>query len=156
VGERAAAEREFVDRMGLVLERLGGPRTMGRICGHLLVCDPPEQSLTDLATALGVSKASVSVVARQMEAVGMVERVPGGGRAHRYRLLSGDWAQLLQAQLVGVRYGLEVLEQGLCTIGAERPDARARLAEVRDFFAFCERDARELVQRWEAQRRGGG
>ena len=146
------AEREFVDRMGLVLERLGGSRTMGRICGHLLVCDPADQSLTDLAAALGASKASVSVVARQMETAGMVERVPGGGRAHRYRLVSGGWAQLLQVQLAGVRHGLEALEFGVSAVGGRSAGARARLVEARDFFAFGERDGRDLVRRWEAYR----
>jgi DNA-binding MarR family transcriptional regulator len=157
MAESPEAEREFVDRMGLVLERLGGSRTMGRICGHLLVCDPPDQSLTDLASALGASKASVSVVARQMETAGMVERVPGGGRSHRYRLVSGGWAQLLQVQLAGVRQGLEVLESGVATVRPVSADAHARLVEARDFFAFSERDGRELVQRWRAYRdRGDG
>ena len=144
---------EFVDRMGLVLERLGGSRTMGRICGWLLVCDPPDQSLTDLAAALGVSKAAVSVVARQMETAGMVERVPGGGRAHRYRLVSGGWSQLMQVQLAGVRHGVEVLERGLDSIDPDDPAVRARLVEARDFFAFTERDGREFAQRWAAYRR---
>ena len=34
-------ETEFVDRFGLFMEMLGGPRTMGRIYGRLLICDPP-------------------------------------------------------------------------------------------------------------------
>ena len=36
-------EAEFVDRLGLFMEMLGGPRTMGRIYGWLLICDPPQQ-----------------------------------------------------------------------------------------------------------------
>jgi DNA-binding MarR family transcriptional regulator len=151
----AAQEREFVDRMGLVLERLGAPRTMGRLYGRLLVCEPPDQSLTELAAALAVSKASVSVVARQMEAAGMVERCPGRGREHRYRIASGGWAQVLRMQLAGVRLGRQVLEAGLAALGDERPAARARLAEARDFFAFGERDVDEVAQRW-ARHRGRG
>lgn len=135
--------------MGLVMERLGGTRTMGRICGWLLVCDPPDQSLADLAAALEVSKASVSVVARQLETAGMVERAPGVRRTHRYRLVDGGWTRFMQVQLFGVRYAVEVLEHGLETIG---PAAGDRLVEARDFFAFAERDVREFVQRWTAYR----
>ena len=69
-------EAEFVDRLGLFMEMLGGPRTMGRIYGWLLICDPPQQSLTELAHTLSVSKASVSTVARQLQEGGMIERLP--------------------------------------------------------------------------------
>ena len=43
-------EAEFVDRMGLFFELSGGSRTMGRVYGWLLICDPPRQSLTQLVT----------------------------------------------------------------------------------------------------------
>ena len=69
-------EAEFVDRMGLFFELLGATRTMGRIYGWLLICDPPQQSLGQLAEALSVSKASISTVARQLLEGGMVERLP--------------------------------------------------------------------------------
>ena len=45
-------EAEFVDRLGLFMEMLGGPRTMGRVYGWLLICDPAQQSLTELAKTL--------------------------------------------------------------------------------------------------------
>jgi DNA-binding MarR family transcriptional regulator len=145
-------EAEFVDRMGLVMERLGGARTMGRLYGRLLICDPPDRSLTELATDLRVSKASVSVVARHLEAAGMVERVPAGGREHRYRITAGGWAETLKVQLVGVRLGLEALEFGLSALDPRSPLVRARLEEARDFFAFGEFDTNELVRRWEEYR----
>lgn len=155
MGRPVPAEREFVDRMGLVLERLGAPRTMGRLYGRLLVCEPADQSLSELAAALAVSKASVSVVARQMVAAGMVERCPGTGREHRYRITPGGWARVLQMQLAGVRLGREALDFGLAALGGARPGARARLAEARDFFAFGEQDTADLAQRW-ARHRGRG
>ncbi|MDT4998662.1 MAG: hypothetical protein QOK12_767, partial [Mycobacterium sp.] len=68
-------EAEFVDRFGLFMERLGATRTMGRVYGWLLICDPPRQSLTELAEVLSVSKASVSTVARQLQEGGMIERL---------------------------------------------------------------------------------
>lgn len=49
---------------------------MGRLYAWLMICDPPQRSLTDLATELGVSKTAVSTVARQLEAGGMIERAP--------------------------------------------------------------------------------
>lgn len=147
-------EAEFVDRMGLVMERFGGTRTMGRLYAWLMICDPSRQSLTDLAARLGVSKTAISTVARQLEAAGMVERVPAPGREHRYQVVSGGWTHALRVQLAGVRQGVEVLDFGLSLVGDDRPEQRARLEETREFFAFTEQDADGLLQRWQEHRAG--
>jgi DNA-binding transcriptional regulator GbsR (MarR family) len=145
-------ESEFVDRMGLVMERLGGTRTMGRLYAWLMICDPPHRSLTDLAAELGVSKTAISTVARQLEAGGMVERVPVAARGHHYRVSGGGWAYVMRVQLAAVRHSLETLDFGLEVIGEGRPEQRDRLAETRDFFAFILRDADGMFERWREHR----
>lgn len=145
-------DSEFVDRMGLVMERLGGTRTMGRLYAWLMICDPPQRSLGDLAADLGVSKTAVSTVARQLEAGGMVERVPAAGREHLYRLVGGGWTQVMRVQFDSLRLSLAALEFGLTVVGDDRPEQRARLAETRDFFAFTVKDAEGFLQRWQEYR----
>jgi biotin operon repressor len=150
------SESEFVDRVGLVMERLGGTRTMGRLYAWLMICEPPQRSLGDLAGQLGVSKTAISTVARQLEAGGMIERVPTANREHHYRLVGGGWTQVMQAQFAAVRLSLEAFDFGLSVVGEDRPEQRARLAETRDFFDFTLRDAEGFLQRWQAYRDGGG
>lgn len=145
-------ESDFVDRMGLLMERLGGPRTMGRIYGWLMICDPPHQSITELAGELAVSKASVSTTARLLQDGGMIERFPTADRQHRYRVTPGGWTQVLRVQLAGVRVGVETLEYGLSVLGDDRAEQRARLEETRDFFAFIDADSRDFIRRWERHR----
>jgi DNA-binding MarR family transcriptional regulator len=41
-----------------------------------------QQSLSELAQTLSVSKASVSTVARQLREGGMIERLPSSSRQH--------------------------------------------------------------------------
>ncbi|MFI6594767.1 GbsR/MarR family transcriptional regulator [Nonomuraea sp. NPDC050536] len=146
-------EAEFVDRMGLLMEGFGGSRTMGRMYGRLMICDPPHQSLTELAAALGVSKASTSTAARQLQEGGVIERFPTPDRQHRYRLTPGGWTQVLRAQFAVVAHGLQVLEFGLSVVGDDRADARARLEESRDFLTFVERESNDLIRRWEDYRK---
>ncbi|MEU0565458.1 hypothetical protein ABZ297_08720 [Nonomuraea sp. NPDC005983] len=148
-----ARESEFVDRMGLIMERFGGTRTMGRLYAWLMICDPPHQSLTALAAELGVSKTAISTVARQLEAGGMIERVPTSKREHRYQVVQGGWAHVLRVQLTFMRPAIEVLDFGLSVLGGERSEQRARLEETKEFFAFTERDADEALQRWEEYRK---
>ncbi len=149
-----APENEFVDRMGLVMERLGGTRTMGRLYAWLMICDPPQRSLTELAAQLGVSKTAVSTVARQLEAGGMIERAPTPHREHRYRVVSGGWTHSIQVQMAALRLSLDAVDFGLSVVGEDLPEQRARLEETRQFFAFTVQDADEFLQRWQKYRDG--
>ena len=142
-------EAEFVDRLGLFMEMLGGPRTMGRVYGWLLICDPPQQSLTELAQTLAVSKASVSTVARQLQEGGMIERLPSSTRQHVYRVTSGGFASVLNTQLSRMRLGIDAANFGLALLDQDRVRQRELLEDFRDFCEFSAQDYRdELMQRW--------
>src|ERR1700754_1306717 len=142
-------ETEFVDRFGLFMEMLGGPRTMGRVYGWLLICDPPQQSLTELAQTLAVSKASVSTVARQLQEGGMIERLPSSTRQHVYRVTPGGFASVLNTQLSRMRLGIDAANFGLALLDQDRVRQRELLEDFRDFCEFSAQDYRdELMQRW--------
>jgi DNA-binding transcriptional regulator GbsR (MarR family) len=142
-------EAEFVDRVGLFFEMLAAPKTMGRIYGWLMICDPPHQSLSELTETLGVSKASVSTVIRPMQQGGLVERLPASTRRHHYRITPGGWTRVMQVQFSRVRMGLDAAEFGLSIVGEDRPEQRERLEDFRDFLAFTEADAGdEFLRRW--------
>src|SRR6516165_10142221 len=110
-------EAEFVDRMGLFFETIGATRTMGRLYGWLMICDPPQQSLTELAATLSVSKASASTVARQLQEGGMVERLPSAARQHRYRITPGGFTHVLNVQLTLMGSGIQAADFGLQLLG---------------------------------------
>lgn len=147
-------EREFVERIGMFFELLGASRTMGRIYGWLMVSPEPDLSITELATALTASKASISTVIRQLEQGQMVERVPiPGSRQHHYRLRPGGWAQILRSRVARLQPGIDAAEFGLSIISGDRPEQRERLYELRDFFDFVQAEyGEELVRRWEDYR----
>jgi DNA-binding MarR family transcriptional regulator len=143
-------EAEFVDRMGLFFETIGATRTMGRLYGWLMICDPPQQSLTELAAKLSVSKASVSTVARQLQEGGMVERLPSAARQHRYRITPGGFTHVLNVQLTLMGSGIQAADFGLQLLGDDRAEQRERLQDFRDFCEFSASDYRdELTRRWE-------
>lgn len=142
-------EAEFVDRLGLFFELLGATRTMGRLYGWLLICDPPQQSLTALAAALSVSKASISTVARQLLEGGMVERLPSPNRQHLYRVTPGGFTSVLETQLSLMRRGIEPAEFALSVLGDDRAEQRQRVEDFRDFCEFCTQAYRDqLMEMW--------
>jgi DNA-binding transcriptional regulator GbsR (MarR family) len=128
---------------------LGATRTMGRVYGWLLICDPPQQSLSELTKALSVSKASVSTVARQLQDSGMIERLPSPTRQHHYRVTPGGFSSVLDTQLSLMKPGIDVADFGLSVLKDDRPEQRERLEDFRDFCEFSAQDYREeLMQRW--------
>jgi DNA-binding transcriptional regulator GbsR (MarR family) len=140
-------EAEFINRMGLFFEMLGGPRTMGRLYGWLMICDPPQQSLTQLADVLSVSKASVSTVARLLQDAGMIERLASATRQHLYRVTPGGFTSVLDTQLSRMSLGIEAAEFGLSMLGKDRAGQRERLEDFRD---FCEFSAHDYGDQWMA------
>jgi DNA-binding transcriptional regulator GbsR (MarR family) len=116
-------EATFGDRLGLFMEILGATRTTGRVDGWLLICDPPQQSLTELAATLCASRASVRTLARQMQEGGMIERLPSATRQHHYRVTPGGLSRLLDTQLSLMKPGIDVADFGLSVLARKAPNS---------------------------------
>lgn len=145
-------ERRFAEEFGLVGERVGMPRMTARLLGWMLICDPPRQSITDLANALGVSRASVSISTRLLQASGLIRRVGEPGvRGYRFELDPAFFSGQMNA---ANPFGLlrEVLERGVSVAGGEDDPRAARLREARDFYAFVERAIPEAIERFRVER----
>ncbi|BBY36934.1 hypothetical protein MMAN_10680 [Mycobacterium mantenii] len=133
----------------------GATRTMGRVYGWLLICAPPQQSLTQLAAALAVSKTSISTVARQLLDGGMVERLPSPNRQHLYRVRPGGFTSVLETQLSLMRLGIEPAEFALSVLGEDRAEQRQRIEDFRDFCELCTRAyGQQLMEMWTEYRKG--
>lgn len=148
------AAQDFVERMGLMMEADGLPRSAGRIFGFLLLAEVPF-SLDDMAEQLQVSKASVSTNARLLEQVGLLERISApGDRRDFYRMRPDAWEQMLESARRRWDTMRGVLLEGEATLPAEMVGARARLAEAARFHTFLLEEAEALADRWRAENRG--
>jgi len=154
--ERAREERVLIEDYGLLFEEMGGTRMEGRVLAWLLLADPPEQSLTEIADGLGVSKAAVSTAVRSRLQARAVERVSEPGRrGDYYRTIPGkleDVLRLDHATLLGrlVDRSLELVADKDQT----RPNY-ALLHEMRDFIDFITAEMPGLMSRWQAHRAAG-
>jgi DNA-binding transcriptional regulator GbsR (MarR family) len=142
--------RGFVEEAGLFFERSGVPRMAGRILGWLLVCEPPEQSLTQLGEAIDGSKGSMSTMTRMLIQMGLVERVRlAGSRLDQFRIRPGMWAESMRDQLKSVFEVESLLQRGL-ELMADRPRAaRERPAEAHALYAWFGRELPKVLDRWE-------
>ena len=146
------AQSEFVEEMGRFLSEFGLTPMSGRMWGWLLICDPPEQTASDLAEALGASRGAISGTARLLSRSGMIRRTTRRGDRREYFSTPPDAfdAMLENAGAIYHRLG-EIAEHGLTVVG-DSPGGRERLEEFRDVLAFIEAEMPRLVQRFFAER----
>ncbi|AEB11858.1 GbsR/MarR family transcriptional regulator [Marinithermus hydrothermalis] len=143
--------QEFVEAVGAFFEEGGLPRMAGRIFGYLLISVPPEQSLEAIAQALSTSKASISTNTRLLIQIGMLERLkrPGDRKVY-YRIRPGSFYTAVKAQLERITRFRLLSEEGLELLADQPPELRARLMELREMYAFFERELPAVLARWEA------
>jgi hypothetical protein len=154
--EMTPEQRELIEEFGLLHEQMGGTRMTGRVSGWLLLCDPPVQSLTEIAKGLGVSKAGVSGAARLLLQSRIVERVSEPGhRGDYYRALPADPDGIIPLDHVRTLHRL--IERGLQTV-AGRDQSQPNYALMHDlleFTAFVEAELPALLARWRERRARG-
>jgi DNA-binding transcriptional regulator GbsR (MarR family) len=146
-------EVHFIEDIGLYFERLGMPRMAGRILGVLLISDPEAQSITDIAAKLSASKSSISIMARLLIEVGLIERVASPmPRRDYYRFKPGGWILYMQ-QWISLMSGLhKIAERGLDLMKNRPAEIQERLMEAHDLFSFMENHFPVLLENLKEER----
>ena len=145
-------EKHFVEEVSMSFEQSGLPRMAGRILGWLLISDPPHQSTSDLAEALMASKGSISTMTHLLIRIGMIERLSlPGQRRDYFRIKTGAWHQMLTDSMVQITAFRQLVERGLELIEDKAHFNRRWLEEMRDMYAFFEREFPAMLERWEQE-----
>jgi predicted transcriptional regulator len=145
--------QDFVERIGLTLESLGTTRTLGRLFGLLLVAERP-MSLDQLASALQVSKASISTNARVCVQIGLAQQVSVlGDRRDYYEISPGSFERAVAARLGIIQEIVSLADAGIGAVDKGNRTARARLEEMRDFYQFLGSEMAKIMTRWQQSRK---
>lgn len=146
-------QRQFIERVGLYFEQYHLSRIGGRLLGLLMLVEGP-LSLDEMATALGVSRASVSTNIRQTADFGLTEHLSlPGDRRDYYRFAENPWQHGLEARIEATRVLRSIAERGLAAVTPTDTAARAHLEELLAFCDFAIEDQREMIARWQERRR---
>lgn len=132
--------------------------TAGRILGHLLLCDPPEQSLGQIGEALAISKGAASQLTRHLEQMGLVVRVPAkdGSRGTWYRMRSGAWTEILREQMALTDLFIGLADDGLALLADDPPARGERLRDLREFYVTMNASIEAFVDSYERDQRARG
>jgi DNA-binding transcriptional regulator GbsR (MarR family) len=104
-----SVRRRLTEVGGRTAQDLGLGRIVGQVLVHLYLT-PAEQSLEDIAKDLELSKAAVSIAARQLESLGLLRRSwKSGDRKTYYRTADDIASALHQGLLMMVRNKMSLL-----------------------------------------------
>jgi predicted transcriptional regulator len=145
-----------VEQFAAFFESYGFPRMSGRILTALMVAEGTGLTAAELAENLQVSPAAISTSLKYPVALGLVQRVRvAGSRRDLYVLPNDAWYVATATKNPLYRQIAGMAAEGVEAVGGERTAAGARLAEMRDFFAFLETEIPALVERWHRERTAG-
>lgn len=146
-------EITFADHTGrLFARRYGMAPMVGRLLGYLSVCDPREQSITELAEALLASRSAIAGAVNTLETLRLIQRSRAAGeRMDRVRIdVSGPNAMgfdISEYQEQG-----ELAREGLRLLADAPPERRAILLEWAAFADFLVERLPALEQEWKERR----
>ena len=146
-------EAAFVEAAGQFLGSSGMTPMAGRMWAWLLICEPPEQSATDLAGELRASRGSISGTARLLATAGLIRRTTRrGDRREYFSAPPGGFNALIESAGAGYGRFRQLTEQGLSLMSDRPPASLARLREVHDIMAFLEREFPRIFDRFRQER----
>jgi DNA-binding transcriptional regulator GbsR (MarR family) len=150
-------EAAFVDAMGQFLATYGMTPMAGRLWGYLLICDPPEQTAEEAATALHASRGAISGTVRLLEPIGFLRRTRRRGDRREYLSAPPGTFMAYVGSAEGIYRRLRlIIEQGLDAMGSRPPPLKARLEEAHEFVAYIERELPAVLDRFASERSAAG
>ncbi len=148
-----AEEEMFIERWSRILASEGLPPVAGRLWAWLLISDPPEQTVDEIAEAIGASRGAISGAVRMLEPSGLIVRSKRAGDRREYWRTSSDAVvHSLEAKERATRPSLRAIDDILLAY-QDRPEASlARLREVQRLYSMLLGTFPQLIAQFKAER----
>ncbi|MDD5220664.1 MAG: MarR family transcriptional regulator [Candidatus Bipolaricaulis sp.] len=146
-------KREFAAAFGEHMAVEHRASTMaGRVMGILLVSQPAEGTIDDLAAELQVSRGAISMATKDLLQLGIIEKTTRPRDRRRYYCLKRNlWARLYIDQRANFSDHIEMAERGLGLLEGQPLEAKRPLIEMAAFFRFVSEQMPEFIGRWETR-----
>lgn len=128
------ARADFIEKIGMIAQSEGLPRTAGRVLA-LLLYDGERVSFGQLATALQVSRGSISSSVRMLESQQLIKRVAkAGDRQDYFQVVENAFVNMVEASATRARLAAADIKETLNEIPLSQAGARERVASYIAFY----------------------
>jgi DNA-binding Lrp family transcriptional regulator len=154
VGMPSDGELTFADRAGRFYARRYGMAPMvGRLIGYLAVCDPRQQSISELAEALLASRSAIAGAVNTLETLGLIRRYRAAGERMDRVCIDPSSSQAMGfGDVSEYREQGELAREGLRLLGDVSPERQELLLEWAAFADFLVERLPVLAQEWKERR----
>lgn len=147
-------QRDLIERIGVLHDRIGFPPATSRVLGLLLVTREPELTFDQIRETLGLSKSSTSSALNLLLQVGSIEYLTRPGDRKRYfRKSYREWEASLLGRLEVLFSLRELLREVLELRDGELGEKDLAIARMVDFLGFLESEIQGAHQRWKAEQK---
>ncbi|MGP7998897.1 MAG: GbsR/MarR family transcriptional regulator [Streptosporangiaceae bacterium] len=148
------AELAFADQAGSFYAReYSFPPVTGRLLGYLIVCDPPQQTINELAEALLASRSAITGAVRQLESFQAVRRTRAAGdRLDRVSLNPAAGLQPRGFSPAPYQEQAALAREALALLAGAPAERRAVLEDAAAFYDFLAQRLPEVLDEWHQQR----
>lgn len=153
--ERVPTDEEvtFADHAGRFYARRYGMAPMvGRLIGYLGVCDPREQSISELAEALLASRSAIAGAVNTLENLGLIRRSRAAGERMDRVCVDLSSPRAMGFDITEYEEQRELAREGLCLLAEASPERRAVMLEWVAFADFLVERLPVLEQEWKQRR----
>jgi hypothetical protein len=147
------AEITFADHMGrFYARRYAFAPMVGRLLGYLAVCDPPEQSIAELAEALLASRSAIAGAVKGLETLHAVTRSRSAGeRVDRIRIDMSSPESMGMDASEYEELG-QLAREGLQVLRGTPVERQAILLELSAFADFLVEQIARFEKEWKERR----
>jgi DNA-binding MarR family transcriptional regulator len=147
------AQLVFADHVGRFYARQYGFAPMaGRLLGYLFVCDPPAQTIDELADALLASRSAVTGAVKVLEGYGVARRSRMAGERMDRVGLNPESQQPQNFDSAVHQQHAALFREGLALLSSAPPERRAPLEEMIALAEFLGERLPRLRDEWRVHR----
>lgn len=142
---------EKVEKIGIMIEKMGHAPVPGRIIAYLMLSEPPYRDFYEIQEFLKASKSSVSTALNQMMQAGVVNYITFSGDRKRYFQINtkGLLDTIKQQFKQGEKINEMIIETLQHRKSSEFQRFNRELKEVIDFSNYVHKGIEKLIEDWE-------
>jgi len=149
----ADAELTFADHAGrLYARRYAMAPMVGRLLGYLLICDPREQSIAELAESLLASRSAIAGAVKTLEQMSLVRRSRAAGERMDRIGINLASPQAMGFDPTEYQEQAALAREGLAILADAPPARRTVLLEMAAFADWISARLPEWEKDWRAHR----